>query len=103
MNERRMLRLGQEVRRVLSEIFMDRIHDPRLQEITVMRVDLSADLKVAHVLLTVMGSGEEEARQALVRAQGFIRGELTKRLETRYVPELRFEILTEEEKPWTAF
>ncbi len=103
MHERRALRLGQEVRRALSEIFRDRVHDPRLQEITVMRVDLSADLKVAHILLTLMGGDEEEARKALDRAKGFLRGELAKRLEIRAVPELRFQILAEEDKPWMAF
>ena len=61
--------------------------------ITVTGVSTSADFKYARIFVSHIGSSEERAAtlNVLVKASGFLRNELAKRLELRRVPELKFE------------
>lgn len=99
MNEIRVLKWNETFRRTLSEIFRNRMKDPRLKNITVFQVFLNHDLRYAKILLSTT-QNPEKVNIALERAEGFISKELTKALNLRYAPELRFHILTEEEKQW---
>ncbi|MGE4551791.1 MAG: 30S ribosome-binding factor RbfA [Desulfovibrionaceae bacterium] len=89
---RRSLRMGDEIRRVLGELLLDGVQDPRLELVSITGVRLNTDLSVAEVLYTAMGGPErtKAAGQALERAGGFLRTEMGKRLKLRYLPELRF-------------
>lgn len=68
------------------------IKDPRINLVTITRVSLSDDLKVAKVFFSVMGSEEERQRnlQGLNSAKGFIKREVGRRMHLRYVPEIVF-------------
>jgi len=85
-------RVGDQIRGEIADILMRRVKDPRVGFVTVTSVDVTADLKHAWVHLTILqeGTQEAEAMAALVRATGFIRGELGRRLKLRFVPELSF-------------
>lgn len=100
MNEIRRSKWNETFRRTLSDIFTHRMRDPRLKNITVFHVYLSPDLRKAKVLVSTM-ENPDRASIALEKAEGFIRKELAKELNLKYVPELKFHILTEEEKSWT--
>jgi ribosome-binding factor A len=90
----RMDRINGEVRRELSEILRDSVKDPRVDVklVSVLRADVTRDLKYCKVYITVLG--DEEARknvaQALKSAGGFLRRELASRLNLRNTPELSF-------------
>ncbi len=99
MNEIRRMKWNETFRRTLSDIFTNRMRDPRLKNITVVNVSLNRDLRKAKVLLSTM-QNPQDASFALDKAEGFIRKELAKELSLRYVPALKFHILTEEEKLW---
>lgn len=82
-----------EMQRVLSAIIADEVKDPSVPPMTsVMRVEAAADLSVAKVRVSVLGDREEltKAVAALNRASGFIRRELSGRMDLRYTPKLTF-------------
>ena len=90
--ERRVERMQKEILRELSRILREEISDPRMGMISLTRVKLSPDLKVARVFASALG-GEAEWRRsygAIRHAIGFIQQSLGRHLATRYVPELVF-------------
>jgi ribosome-binding factor A len=92
MGFKRTERVGDQIRMEIADILMRRVKDPRVGFVTVTAVDVAADLKQAWVYVTVLQQGprEEETLEALSRAEGFIKGELGRRLKLRYVPALTF-------------
>ena len=69
------------------------LKDPRLDVLaTVTEVRVSPDLKLAKVYVTVAGTEDEQASalEGLTAASGFIRHELSERLQMRRTPELHF-------------
>jgi ribosome-binding factor A len=89
---KRTERVSDQIRMEIADILMRRVKDPRVGFVTVTAVDVTADLKQAWVYVTVLQQGAQEAEtlDALSRAEGFIKGELGRRLKLRYVPDLKF-------------
>ncbi len=89
----RSLRVGDEMRRQLSDLISRELKDPRIPMLTtVTQIEVSGDLGVATCYISVLGSAEEaeEALAALENASGFLRRELGMRMRLRVSPELRF-------------
>lgn len=90
----RQLRVGELIRRALSDILLrGDLHEPVLSSvsITVGEVRTSPDLKVATVfVLPLGGQNAPGALEALNRAKGEIRREVTRAVQLRHSPELRF-------------
>ncbi len=89
---KRAERVADLIKREISEMLIRGIKDPRIGLVTVTRVSLSDDLRVAKVYFSVLG--EEEDRQRNLRglnsAKGFIKREMGKRIHLRYMPEIIF-------------
>jgi ribosome-binding factor A len=88
---RRVEQVAEEIQRILGEVLQFDLKDPRVGFATVMGVDVSADLAVAKVRISVMNPQErEETMAALERAKGFMRRRVAQELRhMRSVPELR--------------
>lgn len=88
----RVGRVGEQIKKELSQIIQSELKDPRIGFITVTGVDVTNDFSQAKVFLSVLGTGEqkEETLKALTRSTGFIRSELGKRIRMRKIPELLF-------------
>lgn len=90
----RQLRIGELIRRTLSEVLSrDEVHDPVLNSmsITVGEVRVSPDLKVATVhVMPLGGKGVAEAIGALARNRGELRRRIGQALVLKYAPDLRF-------------
>jgi ribosome-binding factor A len=75
---------------------MRELNDPRLAEhmIAITRVKVSADLSVADVYVTIMGTAGQQnaALNALRHSAGLMRTKLTKNLSMRQAPFLKFHI-----------
>lgn len=88
-------RLSRFVREIVSDAIANRIADPRVDRFTsVTRVELSSDLTIANVHVSVMGS-ESEARktmQGLTSARGMIQTRLARQLAIRRCPMIRFHL-----------
>lgn len=92
---RRTLRIANIVRSVVAEGLQRRLSDPRICPFTsVTRVDVSDDLSVADVHVSVMATGPKKKLciDGLEAASGRFRGWLGDALSTRTVPSLRFHL-----------
>ena len=95
MTRRRIQRLNQLLRQELSTLLLRRVRDPRLSALTITEVDVTADLRIARIYVSVLDD-DEETRQEILRslqgAAGFLRRELAHLLEVRHTPELVFRL-----------
>lgn len=92
-NDARVQRVGDSIQRILAQVLVREIEDPRLKLATVSAVEVSRDLAHAKVFISIMGGDEnsaEDALKALGKAGGFLRRRLAKESEFRSVPELHF-------------
>ena len=97
-------RLGEEIRRVVSDLLLRELKDPRLSAmISITAVDVTSDGSYATIFLSVLGLNpnaenaaeqQEDALEALRSAKGFIRKEIGKQIKLRHVPDLIFKIDT---------
>ena len=92
----RQLRVGELIRRALSDILMQgSIHDPDLNRIsvTVSEVTASTDLKIATAYVCPLGGqGGEDLIALLAKNKSEIRRSISKKLTLKYTPDLRFRI-----------
>src|SRR5512138_1205936 len=93
MDSHRAQRISEALREELAELIEYELKDPRLAGVTVTGVQVTPDLKHAHVSVT-----PEPAVEALRHAAGFLRRALSSRLRLYRVPELHFE-LDDPERP----
>jgi ribosome-binding factor A len=89
---RRQRQVAELLHEELSVLIQRRARDPRLGFVTVTGVEMSPDLRIAHVYVSVLGSDDDvkQSLQSLQRAAGFFRRELGASLSLRYLPELNF-------------
>lgn len=93
MAKNREIRLEGEFRRALSEIFLTDLKDPRVSAmLSVMRVEITPDLKYAKVYVSIYDTPErvDSTMEALERAEGFIRAKLNDKIKVRRIPNLAF-------------
>ena len=96
MSYQRIDRISEQVRREVDRIIRDRLSDPRIRgTFSVTRAEVTRDLRYCKVRVSIL---EPERRKdmmdALHRAAGFVRRELGRRVDLRYVPEVLFELDT---------
>ena len=86
-------RVGEQMKKELSEIISRKIKDPRVGFVTVTDVAVTGDLQQATVYITSLGNERERAEtlKALEKASGFMRSEIGSRIRLRRTPELLFE------------
>ena len=91
MNRFRKTRVAELIRRVISDIILYKIKDPRVQGITITEVSMAADLKSATVYYGSLADGKRLIhQQGLEAASGFIRRQLRLEVDLKYTPELSF-------------
>jgi ribosome-binding factor A len=96
MSFKRTDRISEEVKKELSSIIRE-LKDPRIPMMTsVVKVDVTNDLRYAKAYISIMGNDEEkkDAIKGLTAAAGFIRREIGSRIKLRCVPEFSFVIDT---------
>ena len=88
---KRSQRVGDLLREEIADIIMHKLKDPRIGFITVTGVDLTDDLKIATVYISVLKEEEKTTTlEILNAAKSFIRSELSKRVRLRYIPSIDF-------------
>jgi ribosome-binding factor A len=89
----RSRRVGDEMRRIISQIVLRELSDPRLPDmLSITGVEVSKDLGHAKVYYSVLGDEDKrnDAKVVLANAKGFIRREVGMRMKLRVVPEIVF-------------
>src|SRR5690625_7216101 len=92
MASRRIERLNEQFKREITGLVRSEVRDPRVGMATITGVETSADLSVARVYVSVLGSPEEkeESIEGLHAAAPFIRTVLVRMLQLRCIPEFKF-------------
>ncbi len=92
MSSRRVLKVAEAIREVVAMAILTDLRDPRVQDVTVTFVEVTADLRQAKVHVSVMG---DEAKQqlsvrGLQNSAGYLQQKVSNRVDLRYTPTLKF-------------
>ena len=92
----RQLRAGELVRHALAEILSrGEVHDRVLERhlVTVPEVRMSPDLRLATIYVMPLGGRDgKEVVEALERNKRYMRGEIARRVNLKFAPDIRFRI-----------
>lgn len=87
-------RIADAIQRSLARVIQTEVRDPRLGLVNINSVDVTRDLSVAKVYVTVVGAKEESESEVAVKvlnkAAGFLRNVIAKELTMRSAPRLSF-------------
>ena len=87
----RIERLNDRIQEELSKILMLEVKDEDIKFVTITDCEVSSDLSYCKVYYTVFDQTKKESTEkSLKDASGFLRGELSKRIDIRHTPELKF-------------
>jgi ribosome-binding factor A len=94
MSSRRVLKAAEAIREVVGMAILADLKDPRIEGVTVTRVEVTPDMREAKVHVSIMGSdaAQRTCLHGLQSAAGFLQQKIAKRIDTRYTPRLRFEL-----------
>jgi ribosome-binding factor A len=94
MSSRRLLKAAEAIREVVSMAILTELRDPRIEGVTVTRVEVSPDMRQAKVHVSIMGDAAHQklCLHGLRSSAGFLQNKISDRIDTRYTPRLRFEI-----------
>jgi len=92
---RRADRVSREIHRELSRLLQREVRDPRAQQVTITRVEITDDLREATAWFVPLGDIDSAEKVAeieigLGKASGFLQGKLGRGLRLRSTPRLRF-------------
>lgn len=98
-------RLGEEIRRIISEMILREVKDPRITDVmvSISGVDVTSDGSYATCYVSILApsSSEEEKRACeedviagLKSAKGLFKKEIGRKIKLRHIPELIFKIDT---------
>jgi ribosome-binding factor A len=92
----RQLRVGELIRHELAAMLSrGDVHDPVIEAhmITVPEVRMSPDLRLATIYIMPLGGRDEkDVLDALDRNKRYVRGEIARRVNLKFAPEIRFRI-----------
>ncbi len=90
---KRTEKVGEQVLRIIADLLMEKVRDPRIEGVTLTGVNLSNDLKQARVFFSIIGQQREinNALTGLESAKGYIKKQMGLRSSFRYVPDIVFE------------
>jgi ribosome-binding factor A len=91
---RRTARAARVIREAVSTGILLEIKDPRVDNVTVIDVEVAEDMRSAKVYVSVMGTPAKQAlaMKGLESARGFLQSKIGERLDTRYIPILNFSL-----------
>ena len=94
MSFKRADRVSEAIKREIGVMLTQEVKDPGIHFVTVTVVETTDDLRHAKVFVSILGDQKtrQESMEGLERAKGFLRGELGRRLQLRYTPEIHFHL-----------
>lgn len=94
-------RLGEEIRKITSDLLLREIKDPRITRnmVSISGVEVTSDGSYATIYITILGlsaggeideSEKNEVLLGLEKAKGLIKREIGRQIKLRHVPDLLF-------------
>ena len=92
----RIDRISQECHKAIDRIIRDELNDPRIGGTwSIVRCEVTRDLRYCKVRVSILEAEKrKDMMTALKKAAGFVRRELGRNVDLRYVPEIQFELDT---------
>ena len=92
MATRRTAKAARAIREIISSAILLELNDPRVKNVTVLDVEVAADMRSAKVYVSIMGSQKEQSLclRGLESSRGYLQKKIADRLTTRYIPVLTF-------------
>jgi ribosome-binding factor A len=93
MEGKRSEKIADLIQKEISHMLVRTLKDPRIGFVTITRVAVSEDYRMAKVYFSVPGSSDEREKSTdgLNSAKGYVRKELGRRIRLKHVPEITFE------------
>lgn len=92
MSSRRTAKVAEAIRQVVSTAILFGLRDPRVQNVTVLRVETPVDLRTSKIFVSVFG--EEKIQRLTMKgldaARGFLQSKIAEELDLRFTPVLTF-------------
>ena len=92
----RSQRVGEQIKKEVSEILRHQLKDPGLVNLTsVTGVEVSRDLRYAKIFVSIYDNQDVQEKVINIlnnKASGFVRSEIGKRIRLRHVPEIEFRL-----------
>ena len=92
MPSRRSQKAAEAIRGVVGTAIIAELKDPRVRDVTITYVEVSADLRHAKVHVSIMGDETQQqlSLRGLKSAAGFLQSRIADRIDMRYTPRLTF-------------
>lgn len=87
-------RVAEELRKIIAQILLEDLSDPRLGFVTVTKIHVTNDLRFGRIYYSVLGNEEQKSAttESLQEHQGFIRRLVVERLNMKFAMEIRMEL-----------
>ncbi len=94
MTSRRVQKSAEAIREVVSMAILADLKDPRIEGVTVTYVEVSPDMRNAKVHVSIMGdeTAQRLCLKGLQSSAGYLQQKISRRIDTRYTPRIKFEI-----------
>ena len=88
----RMTRINDRIKEILSMVLLAKVDDPRLSGVTITDVKVDRELDFANIYVSALEGQEraDEILDALKKARGFLRYEVSQEIDLRVTPKFRF-------------
>ncbi|MBU8910938.1 MAG: 30S ribosome-binding factor RbfA [Desulfobacterales bacterium] len=85
-------RISGKIQHAITELLSRKMQDPRIEMATISGVEVTPDLRVAHVYITVFGDKKRisEVLDGFKDSKGFIKKRIAPKLGLKYMPDLKF-------------
>jgi len=92
MSTRRTAKVAEAIRQVVSTAILFELRDPRVKQVTVLRVETPVDLRTSKVFVSVLGDEKVQrlTMKGLDAARGFLQSKIAEILDLRFTPVLTF-------------
>ena len=90
----RSIQVAEELRKIISTLFLEDLTDPRLGFVTITRCEITPDLRFAKVFYSVLGDETQKkyTSEAIVEHAVRIRRMAVERINMKFAMDLRFEL-----------
>lgn len=90
---KRSVRVGDQILKEIADLLSRKVRDPRVSGVTLTGIRLSDDLRHARIFYSALGEkiDLDKIQSGLDSAKGFIKREMGRRINLRYMPEIIFQ------------
>ena len=87
-------KLEEQIRRLVSEVMISEMKDPRIGFASITKVEINKDFSIAKIGISVLGTPKERRKtiEGLQSASGFVQHKVSKAMSIKHMPRLYFEL-----------